>query len=140
MRLVVDANIIIAALLKNSTVRKIILAHYFELITISFAKEEISSNITELSKKASMNPTLFHSFLSKLLEHIIILEDAVVKSKKQEAEELMKKIDWSDAPYLALALSVQNDGIWSDDEHFTKQTKVPVFTTKDLVNLLGLWK
>ena len=53
-----------------------------------------------------------------------------------KALELMKHIDKDDAPFIALALSFDNDGIWSNDAHFEKQHQVRIWTTKDLVEEL----
>jgi predicted nucleic acid-binding protein len=41
-----------------------------------------------------------------------------------DAKEIMDNIDPSDTPFIALALAVENDGIWSDDEHFNKQNRI----------------
>lgn len=42
---------------------------------------------------------------------------------------------FKDNPYFALALSL-NCSIWSDEKAFKKQSKVKVFSTKDLLKLL----
>ena len=47
MRLVVDTNRIIAALIKGFTARKILLSGKFELITIGLAKQEIEEDKTD---------------------------------------------------------------------------------------------
>jgi len=44
-------------------------------------------------------------------------------------------IDQKDAPYIALALTIENDGIWTADKHFKKQNYIKVFTTEDLIKL-----
>ena len=48
MRLVVDTNRIIAALVRGFTARKILLSGNFELITIGLAKEEIEEHRAEI--------------------------------------------------------------------------------------------
>jgi predicted nucleic acid-binding protein len=52
----------------------------------------------------------------------------------------MRDIDESDAPFLALALSFPNDGIWSDDKHFKEQKLVRVWTTRDMLENLEYFK
>jgi len=42
-----------------------------------------------------------------------------------------------DDPYFALALAF-NSPIWSDESEFKQQSRVKVFSTKELVELLGL--
>jgi predicted nucleic acid-binding protein len=53
-----------------------------------------------------------------------------------EARKIMDKIDPSDTPFMALALAVENDGIWSDDRHFLRQRRVKTWKTKDLLGLV----
>lgn len=54
----------------------------------------------------------------------------------KEAEKVMSRIDMDDAPFVALALSFQNDCIWSEDKHLLKQKRVKVWRTRDLLKLL----
>ena len=44
----------------------------------------------------------------------------------------MKDIDIKDSPILACALSIPNEGIWTEDKDFEKQTKIPIWKTKVL--------
>jgi len=48
----------------------------------------------------------------------------------------MGKIDRDDVPFIALALSFPNDGIWTEDRHFLKQRRVKVWRTRELLKLL----
>ena len=48
----------------------------------------------------------------------------------------MKEIDEKDAPILALAMQL-GCPVWSNDRHFQRQTIVKVYTTEDIVKLLG---
>jgi predicted nucleic acid-binding protein len=67
------------------------------------------------------------------MEKMIIISDDKVKSKIKEAIQIMKDIDIKDAPILAAALAVPNDGIWSHDKHFEKQNKIRIFLDQDLI-------
>ena len=48
----------------------------------------------------------------------------------------MATIDPRDVAYVAAALAVPCDGIWSDDAHLKLQTVFPCWTTRDLVATL----
>ena len=50
-----------------------------------------------------------------------------------EADEIMGEIDKGDVVFIALALSFENDGIWSDDGHFLKQDVIKIYRTCDLI-------
>lgn len=47
------------------------------------------------------------------------------------AEDILRNIDITDSPFLALAMAL-SCSIWSNDGHFQRQDKVVVYTTKDL--------
>jgi predicted nucleic acid-binding protein len=49
---------------------------------------------------------------------------------------MMRDIDLDDSPFLALA-TMPNSPIWSNDGHFKRQKAVAVFTTKEILPLLG---
>jgi predicted nucleic acid-binding protein len=49
----------------------------------------------------------------------------------------MADIDIKDTPYVALALSFDNDGIWSEDKGFFKQDKIKVWNTQEIIKSLG---
>jgi len=59
-----------------------------------------------------------------------------ILKKHKEAEKIMGRIDKDDVPFVALALSFPNDGIWSEDKHFLKQKKVRVWQTQDLLKFV----
>jgi len=54
----------------------------------------------------------------------------------KSALEIMKTIDKTDAPFVALALSFDNDGIWSNDAHLLKQKILRIWSTGELVEEL----
>lgn len=43
-----------------------------------------------------------------------------------------------DSIFIALALSTDNQGIWSEDKHFEQQKRVKVLKTKDVMRALGI--
>lgn len=70
-----------------------------------------------------------------LFQKIDIIPIAKYEDFMKEAESLIS--DEKDEPFLALALSEEVDGIWSDDSDFRKQTQIKIYTTKELVELLN---
>ena len=48
----------------------------------------------------------------------------------------MDMIDPKDTPFIALALAVENDGVWSEDRRFEQQSRVKVWKTKELLRRL----
>ena len=82
-----------------------------------------------------MTPSQFFYLKEKLSSCIDIIPDDKTLSFMEEAKNIMDAIDPNDTPFIALALAVENDGIWSGDRHFEQQDKVKVWTTKNLLEL-----
>ncbi|MCL4379198.1 MAG: PIN domain-containing protein [Candidatus Marsarchaeota archaeon] len=136
MRLVIDTNRIIAALIRDSTTRRIIISSGIRFITIGLSLEEIGKYKEEILEKTGNSEKELNHVLSLLLEKIEIVDDVVIKNKMTQAKEIMDKIDKDDTKFIALALATENNGIWSDDRHFRMQKTIPLFTTKILVRFL----
>ncbi len=131
MKLIVNTNRIIAALIKDSVSRKILQDEKLEFYTVNFSKQEIEKYKDEILEKAGINEEQFISLMGVLFKKINVVSDIEVQTKMKEAKEIMDKIDPKDTPFIAAALSMQCD-VWSDDRHFEKQDKVKVWKTKDL--------
>lgn len=82
-----------------------------------------------------MEPYVFRTVLDEILSRIIIVPLKEYESMFSEALEIMKEIDEDDTAFLALALLIRQDGIWTNDPDFRLQKKVRVWTTKDLIEL-----
>ena len=131
MKLVVDTNRIIAALIKDSVSRRIINHINAELLTISFLDKEIQKHKEVLLKKSGLSEVGFNVLFDKIMEKILVLDDKIIETKIKEASKIMDNIDPDDTPFIAAALATDTD-IWSDDKHFERQHKVKIWKTKDL--------
>lgn len=132
--IIIDTNIIISALIKDSITRKIIIES-----GLSFAYPEIS--IMEIRKyeeiilkKSGYSKEEFELILNKLLEYINLIPIGLINNKLNEAKEIMLNIDINDAIFIAAALSFKSQ-IWSDDSDFDKQNKIKIIKTKDMIKL-----
>jgi predicted nucleic acid-binding protein len=137
MRLVVDSNILFAALIRNSTVRHLFFHMDAELFLLQVNFDEVNAHKDELIQKSKSGEDSFRMLFDALVSKCHIIEDELLFSKMDEADKIMSSIDPDDSPFIAAALETGAD-IWSDDSHFKKQTKVTVFTTKELMEKLGL--
>ncbi len=136
MRLVVNTNRIIAALIKDSWNRKILFSDKIEFLTIGIAKSEVEEHKKELLEKAKISEEELNEMFSILFSKIFVVSDIVIQSKMKEAKEIMDMIDPSDTPFIALALSVENDGIWTNDKHFERQKTIPVWKTEKILEII----
>ena len=136
MRLIVDANILISALIKKSVTRYILALPVFEFYTPDFAIQEIANNKNLILKKSKLTGDKLNKIFELLLKNINVVPSEVFVKHHKQSLMIMNKIDKKDSLYIALALLFQNDGIWSNDGHFQEQKVIKVFTTKDLIKMI----
>ncbi len=131
MKLVIDTNIIIAAMIKDSLTRRIISTPQFHFITPDHSLQELSRYEKTIRKKAHLTHQEFDLVVSLLFEHITIVPKEEYTLCLDSATTLIEDIN--DVPFIALYLATKADGIWSDDTHFYTQKQVTVFRTKDFL-------
>ena len=66
-----------------------------------------------------------------------MINDMSIETKLSEAKQIIASIDPDDVPFIAAALVVDNDGIWTDDAHFNRQKIIRVFRTASLARSLN---
>ena len=88
-------------------------------------------------RKSKMNEGDFDALLLLLQKHVHLVSKENYNEKMALAEDILKKIDITDSPFLALALAL-NCSIWSNDGHFKQQNKAGVYTTRELTNTIGM--
>ncbi|MEA2054296.1 MAG: PIN domain-containing protein [Candidatus Thermoplasmatota archaeon] len=135
MELVVDANILFSALIKESTTRELMLNDELLLRTPEFILGEFLGHIDELEKKT-------HARKGMLKEKIIelILQSDINIIPKDELRSFIGKAksispDPDDFMYFAVALKL-NCAIWSNDKELKKQSIVMIYSTEDLVKCI----
>ena len=133
MRLIVDTNILISSLIKDSITREILLLPFTDFYLPEFALEEVEAHKTKISKLSGLSRDEIDFFLDLLLENISIVPARTIRPYLKEAEKIIGDIDPGDIPFIALALAVDNDGIWSNDKHFRKVKKLKVWKTPELL-------
>jgi predicted nucleic acid-binding protein len=136
MKLIVNTNRIIAALVRDSMSRKILFHSDAEFLGIRFSDAEIGRHKAVILEKAAINEEEFNRILGKINSQIVFLDDELILLHMEEAERIMSGIDPDDAPFIAAALAT-GANIWSDDAHFSRQKKIRVWKTPDLAKHFG---
>jgi predicted nucleic acid-binding protein len=136
MRIIVDTNIILSALIKQGKTRTILTSPLTEFYTIEFAIQEIRKYKTLVLEKSGLMDEEFELMLSLILGNVKIIPVEQIQLKINEAKEIMCNIDPKDAPILACALSMPNDGLWTEDKHLKKQGKAKVYNTQEMIELI----
>ena len=133
MKVVIDSNRVIAALIKDSTTRKILFNGNFEIVAPDYIKTEIDKYKNTVIEKAGITKNEFNILLSFIFENInIISQDEYSKFIVNFKEDIK---DPKDLAYIATCAATKAEGIWTHDPHFLEQNKVKIFTNKDMLNL-----
>lgn len=135
MKLAVDANVLISALLRKGATRRLWFHAQVELYAPEFILTEAVRHESELAKKFRGTLEEFRRLRQLLLEQVEVVPDASLKPYLPAAAALTK--DPQDWLYLACALYA-DAGLWSHDKGFLKQARVKVWTTEQLGNEIGL--
>jgi len=135
MILIIDTNILISALIRASTTRKIIVESDWEFCYPENAFHEVRKYKNLVLEKSGMNEDEYNGLLNHLLKHVKLIPEEVIQQEYDEAFQLMGKIDPDDVIFLATALSIENSKIWSDDGDFEQQYKIRILKTKDVAGL-----
>ena len=137
MKFVIDTNVLISALLKDSVTREMLLFPSLEFLLPEYALEEVDAHKGEISKRSGLSVEEIDIVLSVLLENISITPISKIKPYLTKADKLIGHIDPFDIPFVALALAVENNGIWSNDKHFENLKGIKVWKTADLINFIS---
>lgn len=133
-RLVIDTNIIMAAMIRDSAARDIIIKSNIQFFAPNFVFEEIGRHADIISRRNNLSVETNLRILKTLGEYITIVEEKYYASNINKARRVMGAIDEKDAPFIALALSFENDGIWTEDKDFEEQRLVKILKTRELVD------
>mgnify|MGYP001599528120 CR=1 FL=1 len=134
MKLVIDSNRVMAALIQNSLSREILLTPKFEFVAPEKLREELIKNNNLLLKKSGLTKENFSLLLDLILSEIEIIPYEEIDNYNKITKDLIK--DKGDVPFLSCALATNADGIWTEDGDFLYQNKVKVFKTEDLKKFL----
>lgn len=133
MKVVLDTNVLISALIRNSTTRRLIIETDAELVYPEAGIKEIKKHRGLIIRKSGLGEKEFNSVFNLLLEYIELVPDNLLESTLKEAGDIMLKIDEKDVVFIATALVFEDAKIWSDDKDFKKQNRIPVITTPEIL-------
>jgi len=136
MKLVVDTNILFS-FFRDTIVRKIIVNSKIlglELFIPEYALEELVANKSKIMKYANITSEEYFEFVISVLRYFVkTVPSSFFEDLKEEAKKISPHV--KDSPFFALALKL-NCGIWSNEKRLKRQSRVNVFSTKEIVRLL----
>lgn len=140
MLIVVDTNKIIAALLRDGTVRRALFCLRMigvELLSPRELIEELLEHIDEIARRMGIdNDQVFSILKENILSKVRLCDILEYREYLSSAMKICAKFDIEDSPFIALALKY-NSPIWSNDYDLkNKQKEVVVLTTKEIIEMI----
>ena len=134
MDLVIDANVLFSALIKDSFAYNLLFGGSFHLFTPEYIFTELEKYKEEILKKTERTTEEFFRLLETLKRRIVIFPLEELVPYVEEAENITPDPD--DVAYFALALKL-NCAIWSNDKKLKEQNKIKVYNTHELSKISG---
>lgn len=133
MELVLDANILFSALIKDSLTAELLFNENLHLYSPEFIIHEFLKYSDLISSKKVRTNEDF-------IQIMHLLKDIITVIPKEEYLSLFDKAalispDEKDVLYFALAMKL-DCAIWSNDKRLHQQDKVKIYTTTELKHLL----
>ncbi|WP_436931697.1 PIN domain-containing protein [Halosimplex halobium] len=133
MKLVVDANVVISALVADSKTRELIVTLEPGLLTPAFVYDEVENYEGLIVEKSGMEPDRVTQFIDLLFQYIEVVPADDFYPAIERADEAIGNTDPDDVLYLACAIA-SDAAIWSDDSDFDEQNLVSTYSTSDVID------
>lgn len=133
MKLVIDANVVISALIANSKTRELIVTLEPDLLTPAFVHDEVENYEDLIVEKSGMEPDRVAQFIDLLFQYIQNVPADDFYPTIETAEAAIGDTDPDDVLYLACAIAM-DAAIWSDDSDFDEQNLVGKHSTSDVID------
>ena len=138
MKLIVDANVLFSALIKDGLTAELLISDKLQLFAPEFLFTEFAKYEDLILRKTHRNEEEFNNFLGILKEQIFIVPKKEIIPFMDEADKISP--DPKDKLYLALAIALKSS-IWSNDKKLKQgQDKITVFSTEELLKRTELIK
>jgi len=132
MRLILDANVLFAALIKREVTLD--LMYNLQLYAPDLILNETLKYKDYIFEKSGKPIYNFDKFLNLLLKYITLFPFSDFREFIDQAEKISPDPD--DVSYFALALRL-NCPIWSNDKKLKNQDIVKIYSTEDLIKLFN---
>jgi len=133
MKLVIDANVVISALIADSKTRELIVTLEPNLLTPAFVHDEIENYEDLIVEKSGMKPDRIAQFIDLLFQYIDVVPANEFYPAIESANRAIGDTDPDDVLYLACAIAC-DAAIWSDDSDFGEQDLVETYSTSEVIN------
>jgi len=132
LKLVVDTNVLLSALIADSATRTLFRSVDERLVAPEMLQHELDRHRGLVLEKSGLTETELAYLVGGLFDRVELVPDDELDAYRGVAENALADVDPDDVIFLATALAADGT-IWSDDRHFREQDLVPVVTTEDVM-------
>ncbi|MEK6857306.1 MAG: PIN domain-containing protein [Nanoarchaeota archaeon] len=136
MKILIDTNIIIAALIKNNKAREVILSGKFEFVSPEFVLEEVNKYKKYICDKAKISSEVLDLVVNIIFEKITLVPKEEYDEFIEESREIMER-DVKDIPYVACYFAMNCNYLWTNDLDFTGKKELKLISIKELLELIN---
>ncbi|MBU2561984.1 MAG: hypothetical protein KKD17_06840 [Nanoarchaeota archaeon] len=130
MILVIDANILFSALIKNSVTAELMFDKSLELYACEFMIDEFFKYEDMILLKTHRTRDDFVTTMHQLKDIITVIPQEEYSQSMNQAETITP--DKKDTMYFALALKM-GCGLWSNDKELKRQDAVKVYSSEEIL-------
>ncbi len=111
-------------------------ASIYQLLYAEFLLDELEEHKAEIIFKMHANQFGYERALSIITRKVRIVRREAYSPYLDEARAIIGAADKDDVAYIAVAMGINTDGLWSYDPHFKQQNAVKLFSTGELLNII----
>lgn len=138
MKIVIDTNVFISAILRDGRVRTLIVNSLVPLIFPETILDELRKHEDELIEKSGFTKEEYNNVINKLLVYMEIVPTETIKPYREQALGIVGNIDINDTIFFAAALANNPAIIWSEDKKLKRQNEIIVLNTAEIIQLFNL--
>ena len=140
MKIIIDVNVLLSALIKESTTREIIVKSELDFYFPEPSLQKIRKYQGLILEKTGFSELEFLTILHTLFQFVRLIPREQILMNWNEAKSIMEAIDPEDVTFIAAALHSEDAILWSDDKHFDRQERIFTLKTHEVVALLFFQK
>jgi predicted nucleic acid-binding protein len=133
MQVVIDANVVVAMLIKPGKPIDIFFDSKLQIFAPDLLFEELDKNKEEIATKSRLTEDWFDLFYSILKRNIVIIPESEFIVQRRKAEGICPHP--KDITYFALALHL-GCAIWTNEKKLDSQNQIRIYATHELMGLL----
>lgn len=135
MQVIIDANVIIAMLIRPGKPIDLFFDGRLKVLAPQLLFEELKNNKEELMEKSNLTGEEYEWLLTILTHNIEIIPELDFLSYKETANKICP--DPKDIVYFALALYLKYP-IWTNEKVLKEQTEVTIYATPELIRVFEI--